>query len=73
MRARDGSGARWVERVGKDGWSGAVADLMPGGERTTLRAANLSRWETRRGTGARQDSTDRIPRGVAEKQFVVHL
>ena len=39
----------------------------------TLIAAILCRWEIRRGTGGRQDSTTRIPVGVAENQFGVHL
>jgi len=50
-----------------------VAELTLCGEHTTLRAASLWHWVTRRETGGRQDSTERIPRGVAENQFVVHL
>jgi len=42
-------------------------------EQTIRSAASLCRWEIRRVTGGRQDSTARIPVGVAEKQFVVHL
>jgi len=39
----------------------------------TLSAAGLWRSETRRGIGGKQDSTESIPVGVAEKQFMVHL
>jgi len=54
-------------------WRRAVAGFNSGGEQTTRSAASLCRWEIRRATGGRQDSTARIPVGVAEKQFVVHL
>jgi len=54
-------------------WRRAVAGFNCGGEQTTRSAASLCRWEIRRATVGRQDSTTRIPVGVAEKQFVVHL
>jgi len=54
-------------------WRRTVAGFNSGGEQTTLSAASLCRWEIRRATCVRQDSTARIPVGVAEKQFVVHL
>ena len=54
-------------------WRRAGSGFNSGGEQTTRSAASLSRWEIRRATGGRQDSTARIPVGVAEKQFVVHL
>jgi len=38
-----------------------------------LRAASLCQWVIRSETGGRHDSTESIPVGVAEKQFVVHL
>jgi len=64
---------RWVEREGNEGSRCAVARFTSGGEHITLIAAILCRWEIRRGTGGRQDSNARIPVGVAERQFVVHL
>jgi len=73
VRALDESFARWAEREGKDVWRRAVAGFISGGEQTTRSAASPCRWEIRRATGGRQDSTARIPVGVAEKQFVVHL
>jgi len=42
------------------------------GEQTILSTASLCRCMIRRQIGGRHDSTDRIPVGVAEKQFVVH-
>ena len=54
-------------------WRRTVAGFNSGRGQTTRRAASLCRWEIRRATGGRHDSTARIPVGVAEKQFVVHL
>jgi len=54
-------------------WRRAVAGFNSGREQTTRSAANLCRWEIRRATGGRHDSTTRIPVGVAEKQFVAYL
>jgi len=71
--ARDEAGARWPESERKVGWRRAVAGLTVGGEQTSLIAASLCRWVIRSEIGGRQDSTERIPLGVAEKQFVVHL
>ena len=73
MTAREELGAWYPESEGKDGWRWAIAGFTLGGEQTTLSAANLCRWATRRETGGRHDSTESIPVGVAEKQFVVHL
>jgi len=73
VRAREESGARYPESEGKEGWRRAVAGFTLGGEQTTLSAASLCRWVTRRETGGRHDATESIPVGVAEKQFVVHL
>jgi len=73
VRALGESCAEWAEREGKDVWRSAVARFNSGGEQTTRSAASLCRWEIRRATGGSQDSTARIPVGVAEKQFVVHL
>ena len=50
-----------------------MAGFTLGGEQTILSAVSLCRWVIRREIGGRHDSTDRIPVGVAEKQFVVHL
>jgi len=50
-----------------------VAGFTLGGEQTILSAASLCRWVIRREMGGRQDSTEGMPVGVAEKQFVVHL
>ena len=66
-------GARWAESEGEVSWSRAVAGLTLSGEQTTLSAAGLWGSETRRGIGGSQDSSESIPVGVAEKQFVVHL
>ena len=71
--AREESGARYVESEGNEGWRRAVAGFKLGGEQTILRAASLCRWVIRRETGGRQDSTESIPLGVAEKQLVGHL
>jgi len=60
-------------RRDRPGCSRAVAGFTLGGEQTTLSAASLCRWLIRRETGGRQDSTESIPVGVAEKQFMVHL
>ena len=73
VMAREQSGARCAESEGNEGWSRAVAGFTLGGEQTTLSPANLCRCLIRRETGGRQDSTDSIPVGVAEKQFVVQL
>jgi len=54
-------------------WRRAVAGFSSGGEQITRSAASLCRWEIRRATRGRQDSTAKIPVRVAEKQFVVHL
>jgi len=54
-------------------WRRTVAGFNSGGEQSTRSAPHLCRWEIRRVTGGRHDSTARIPVGVAEKQFVVHL
>ena len=53
-------------------WRRAVAGFNCGGEQITRSGASLGRWEIRRVTGGRQDSTARVPVEVAEKQFVVH-
>jgi len=66
------SGALCPESDGKAGWRRAVAGFTVGGEQTTLRATSLCRCAITRETGGRQDSTESIPVGVAEKQFVVH-
>ena len=67
-------GALWAERQGKEGWRhAAVAGFTSGGDHMTLSAASHCRWEIRSGTGGREDSNPRIPVGVAEKGFVVHL
>jgi len=58
---------------GKEACRRAFAGFTSGGEQITQRAMSLGFWEIRRGTGGRQDSTERIHVGVAEKQFVVHL
>jgi len=73
VRALEESCARWGEREGKDAWWRAVAGLNSGVEQTIRSAASLCGWEIRRVTRGRQDSTARIPVGVAEKQSVVHL
>src|SRR5712691_7896073 len=73
VRALEESGARWEENRGNEEWRRAVAGLTSGGEHTTLSAASLWRWDIKRGMGGRQDSTARMPVGVAEKQFVDHL
>jgi len=73
VKALEESPARYWDKEGKETWRRAIAGFTSGGEPTTLSAANIWRWEIRRGIGARQDSTERIPVGVAEKQFVVHL
>jgi len=73
VRVLEESCARWGDREGKDAWRRAVAGCISGGEQITRSAASLCRWEIRRATGGRQDSTARIPVGVAERQFVVHL
>jgi len=65
--------ALWGERERKEVWRHADAGFTSGGEHTTLSAASLCRWDIRRGIGGRQDYTARIPIGVAEKQYVVHL
>jgi len=71
--AREESGARWTESEGNEGWRRAVAGFKLGGEQTTLSAASLCRWAIMREMGGRQEFTESIPVGVAEKQFVVHL
>ena len=73
VRALDESLALWVEREGKEAWRRAVAGFTAGREKITLRAAILCRREIRWSTAERQDSTERMPVGVAEKLFVVHL
>jgi len=73
VRALAESCARYEDREGKVAWRRAVAGFTSGGEHTTLSPASHCGWEMRRGTGGREDSTARIPVGVAEKQFVVHL
>ena len=57
----------------KEGWRRPVAGFTLGGEQTTLSAASLCWWVTRREMGGRQDSTERIVVGMSEKQFVVHV
>ena len=47
-------------------WRHAVAGFNSGGEQTTRSATNRCCWEIRRATGRKQDSTARIPVGVAE-------
>jgi len=71
--AREESGARYPQSEGKEGRRRAVAGFTLGGGQTTPSTASLCRWVTRRETGGRHDSTESIPVGVAEKQFVVHL
>jgi len=73
VKALEESLARCEDRDGKEAWSQAVAGFTSGGEDTTLSAASLCRCDIWRGIGGRQDSTERIHVGVAEKQFVVHL
>jgi len=72
-RAREESCALWAVREGKWGWRPAVAGFTSSGEQLMLSAASRCRWEIRRGTWGRQDSTEKIAVGVAEKQFVVYL
>jgi len=66
-----------VCRVGRDRGEGGVKARRCWGylgrEQATLSPASRCRWEIRRGIGGKQDSTARIPMGVAQKQFVVHL
>jgi len=73
VKALKESPARCANRDRKETWRRAVAEFTSGGEHTTLSTTNLCRGDIRRGIGGRQDSTERIPVGVAEKQFVVHL
>ena len=73
VKALEESPARCEDSDGKATWRRAVAGFTSGGEHTTLSAANLCCWDIKRGIGGRQDSSERIPVGVAEKQFVVHL
>jgi len=73
IRALEASCAQWEEKEGKDAWRRAVTGIISGTEQTTRSAASRCCWEIRRATRGRQDSTARIPVGVAEKQFVVHL
>jgi len=73
VRALEESGARCTKSEGKEGWRRVVAGFRLGGEQRILSAASLCRWVIRRETGGRQDSTESIRVGVAEKQFGVHL
>jgi len=71
--AHEESGAQCTETEVKEGKRRAVAGFTLGGEQTTLSATSLCRWVIRRETGGRHDSTESIPVGVTEKQFVVYL
>jgi len=73
VRALEESCARWAEREGKEVWTVALTGFTLGWEQVTLSAASICSWEIRRGTRGRHDSTERMPVGIAEKQFVVHL
>jgi len=73
VRAIEESQARYAEREGKEGLRRPVAGFKSGGEYVILSAASLCLCVTRSGIRGRQDSTERIPVGIAAKQFVVYL
>ena len=73
VRALEESGAWCPDSNGKEGWMRAVAGFPLGGEPMTLSAASLCQSVIRREISGRHDSTESIPVGMAEKQFMAHL